>query len=199
MRKRLMSTRRYWVHPIIQNKEERGQFRILYNDLRQHKEKFFNYSRMSVNSFNELLRLLGTRLEYQNTTFRNSVEPAERLLVTLRYLATGNSFASLHYEYKLGKSMVSTIVRNTCIAIWEVLRDVVMRKPNKEEWNTKAELFWERCNFPNCVGAIDGKHIRIVRPVGSGSKFFNYKKYFSFVLLAVADANYSFTYIDIGS
>lgn len=49
MRKRLMSTRRYWVHPIIQNREERGQFRILYNDLRQHEEKFFNYSRMSVN------------------------------------------------------------------------------------------------------------------------------------------------------
>ncbi|PIO23178.1 hypothetical protein AB205_0203050, partial [Aquarana catesbeiana] len=170
-----MSTRRYWVHPIVQNREERGQFRILYNDLRQHEEKFFNYSRMSVNSFDELLRLLGTRLENQNTTFRNSVEPAERLLVTLRYLATGNSFASLHYEFKLGKSTVSTIVRDTCIAIWEVLRHVVMRKPNKEEWNTKAELFWERCNFPNCVGAIDGKHIRIVRPVGSGSKFFNYK------------------------
>lgn len=120
-------------------------------------------------------------------------------LLHLRYLATGNSFASLHYKFKLGKSTVSTIVRDTCIAIWEVLRDVVMRKPNKEEWNTKAELFWKRCNFPNCVGAIDGKHIRIVRPVGSGSKFFNYKKYFSFVLLAVADANYSFTYIDIGS
>ncbi|XP_073474037.1 uncharacterized protein [Aquarana catesbeiana] len=189
MRKRLMSTRRYWVHPIIQNREERRQFKILYNDLLQHEEKFFNYSQMSVNSFDELLRLLGTRLEYQNTTFRNSVEPAERLLVTLRYLATGNSFASLHYEFKLGKSTVSTIV----------LRDVVMRKPNKEEWNTKAELFWERCNFPNCVGAIDGKHIRIVRPVGSGTKFFNYKKYFSFVLLAMADANYSFTYIDIVS
>lgn len=94
---------------------------------------------------------------------------------------------------------MSSIVRDTCIAIWEVLRDVVMRKPTKEEWISIADLFWERCNFPNCVGAIDGKHIRIVRPFGSGTKYFNYKKYFSFVLMAVADANYSFTYIDIGS
>ncbi|XP_073483269.1 uncharacterized protein [Aquarana catesbeiana] len=148
---------------------------------------------MSVSSFDELLRLTYSYLEHQNTNFRKSVEPAERLLVTLRYLATGNSFASLQFEYKLGKSTVSLIVHETCAAIWQVLKELVMKKPTKEDWAKIAEVFWQMCNFPNCVGAVDGKHIRIISPIRSGSKYFNYKKYFSIVLMAVADANYSLT------
>ena len=54
-------------------------------------------------------------------------------------------------------------------------------------------------DFPNCVDVVDGKHIRIVCSPSSGSQYFNYKKYFSIALLDVADANYCFTAIDVGS
>nr|CAH7730409.1 unnamed protein product [Callosobruchus chinensis] len=56
-----------------------------------------------------------------------------------------------------------------------------------------------RTNFPHCVGAIDGKQVRVVKPGHSGSLFYNYKNYFSVVLLAVCDSNYKFLYIDVGS
>ncbi|XP_044143939.1 protein ALP1-like [Bufo gargarizans] len=91
------------------------------------------------------------------------------------------------------------IIRETCVAIWDVLHPAVMAQPQKEDWLQIADLFFQSCNFPNCVGAIDGKHIRVQKPIRSGSQFFNYKKYFSFVLFAVADANYCFRYIDVGS
>lgn len=67
-----------------------------------------------------------------------------------------------------------------------------------EEWDKVAEDFQSKWNFPHCIGAIDGKHIRIQPPANSGSLFFNYKGTFSVVLMALVDANYRFLYCDVG-
>nr|CAI5867632.1 unnamed protein product [Callosobruchus analis] len=54
-------------------------------------------------------------------------------------------------------------------------------------------------NYPNCIGGIDGKYVRIIKPNHSGSIYYNYKHYFSLILTAICDSDYKFTFIDIGS
>ena len=71
--------------------------------------------------------------------------------------------------------------------------------PNTEDkWEKVAEDFQLTWNFPNCRGALDGKHIRIKPPAKSGSVFYNYKGTFSVVLMALVDAKYRFLYCDVG-
>ena len=69
---------------------------------------------------------------------------------------------------------------------------------DKNDWIRKAEISYEKTNFPLCIGALDGKHIRIRKTNESGSPFFSYKIFFSTVLLAVADEDYSFISVEVG-
>ncbi|XP_058122821.1 uncharacterized protein LOC131293771 [Anopheles ziemanni] len=93
---------------------------------------------------------------------------------------------------------VSKIIYETCDAIWDTLHEGFMPFPTTAALKQVSQMFYERFGFPNCVGAIDGKHIRIKCPNNSGSNFFNYKKFFSIHLQAVADADRRFIFVDVG-
>ena len=99
----------------------------------------------------------------------------------------------------MGISTISGIVPETCDAIFTMLKDTYMRKKTTEDWKDVATDFHEKWNFPNCIGALDGKHVRIKAPQHSGSSYFNYKGFFSMVLMALVDAKYRFIMIDIGA
>ena len=70
---------------------------------------------------------------------------------------------------------------------------------SKEEWLQIANSFESRWNFPHALGALDGKHVVVKQPPGSGSYYYNYKLTFSVVLLAIAGPNYECLYADIGT
>ena len=101
----------------------------------------------------------------------------------------GNSFASLH-ENLLGGTTVWEIVKDCCNSIWNCMKATKMPEKMEDNWVNIANDFYRRTQFPNCIGAVDGKHIRIKVPTGSGSLFYSYKHFFSILLLALVDANY---------
>lgn len=103
------------------------------------------------------------------------------------------------WNFYVSKSTVSNIIRDTCKIIWDKLSPKYLPQPTTEDFVRYARDFQDKWNMPNCIGAIDGKHIVIQSPYNSGSNFFNYKKTFSIVLMAVCDANYIFTLVDVGA
>ncbi|XP_073437113.1 gamma-aminobutyric acid receptor subunit beta-2 isoform X2 [Dendrobates tinctorius] len=127
------------------------------------------------------------------------LHPDGTVLYGLRFLATGETLSSLHFQYRIGISTLSGIVADTCRALWNVLCPEFMPLPTAEKWMEIADKFWTVCNFPNCLGAVDGKHIRIIKPQRTGSEYYNSKKYFSIVLIAIADAGCMFVAVDIGA
>ncbi|XP_054603133.2 uncharacterized protein [Nothobranchius furzeri] len=189
---------RFWVHPLNQQRRSQGDFYHLVAELRLDSQRHHQYFRMSAEKMDELLSLVGPELRRQSTSFRAAIEPKQRLAVGIRFLASGDSFVSLAFSYRLGQTTVRNSVHMVCAAIEKVMMGQYLPPPTDEMWKTVAQGFWEKWNFPNFLGALDGKHIHIQAPPRSGSQYFNYKKTFSIVLLALVDADYRFRVIQVG-
>lgn len=93
---------------------------------------------------------------------------------------------------------MASSVHMTCRAIERQIMQSEFPRPTEQMWRDIASTFWTKWNFPNYLGAIDGKHVTITAPPNSGSQYFNYKKTFSIVLLALVDADYRFINIQVG-
>ncbi|XP_064114044.1 uncharacterized protein LOC135220644 [Macrobrachium nipponense] len=68
-----------------------------------------------------------------------------------------------------------------------------------EEWNCVAKRFASKSNHFICVGTLGGKHVAIKKPKGGGSLYFNYKKFYSIVFMALSEAKYRFLFVDVGA
>uniref|UniRef100_A0A915CZQ7 Granulins domain-containing protein n=1 Tax=Ditylenchus dipsaci TaxID=166011 RepID=A0A915CZQ7_9BILA len=196
-RKRLKKGRRYWVHPLWRNRPELGAYSALLPQLKANPDKFIDYMRMNPEVFATLLQALNERLT--KYSIRTPICAEERLMLTIRHLATGESYRSLSFQFRMGCMTVCRIISDTCSAIYEVLRQDYLAMPKTaEEWHQVALRFWEKSNIPNTLGAIDGKHVLIRKPAGSGTNFFNYKSRTSTVLMAICDADYNCIYASFG-
>ncbi|KAJ8891098.1 hypothetical protein PR048_010608 [Dryococelus australis] len=124
----------------------------------------------------------GTVIDYhqmmsaQMDTGRCTDEYEERRMGEIRhtrlqevlYLVTGCTFTDLHYIFLCLISTARKIVIEVCETIWQHLHDICFPDLTEYEWLKIANGFETRANFPNSLGAIDGKHIWLIQPAGSG-------------------------------
>jgi len=80
----IKSERRYWVHPLNVEREKMEHFKDFFKNIRRYPQKFFEYYRMSISSFDELLEILRPHITKTTTVFRNPICAEERLTITLR-------------------------------------------------------------------------------------------------------------------
>ena len=82
---------------------------------------YARFTRMSPERFEDLLTLVDPFISNKPCRSRSSISEAERLVITLRYLATGDSQQSLSFLFRIGKSTISILLRETCEAIYGLL------------------------------------------------------------------------------
>ena len=71
---------------------------------------------------------MAPHIEKKTTILREPISAAERLSVTLRYLATGESFKSLGLQFRIHWTTVSRFVPEVLKSLYLVLKDDYFKK-----------------------------------------------------------------------
>ena len=154
--------------------------------------------RMNEDTFNVFCSELKPYIRKETTRFRESVSVEERVAVTLWRLATNAEYRTIASLFGLGISTVGNIVLETCQAIAKFLLPRYVKFPSPEMFKeiiTGFEVLW---GLPQTVGAVDGSHIPILKPVECASDYYNRKGYYSIILQAVVDFRGRFLDVNIG-
>lgn len=129
--------RRFWVRPsLVQGRKkystEEFMKDLLLNDADDLNLEyrcdvgFQNFFRMNNSDFENILSKIAPVIIKQDTKFRPAISVSQRLAVTLRFLATGDSYVSLGHLFKISKQAISAdIVPEVCDALTIALRDYV--------------------------------------------------------------------------
>lgn len=89
-KRRKQTKRKCWVRPWLEKRMAQGAFENLLKELRiEDQHGFFNFIRMNALSFEFLLEQVAPIIKKEDTHFRQAISPAEKLMVTLRFLASG--------------------------------------------------------------------------------------------------------------
>ena len=186
-----------WVIPWILQREDRACYRTLLDELITTDRTF---TRMEPAFCYLIEERIIPHLRKSITNIRKPLEVGWKLAVTLRHLSTGESYTSLQFHWRVRRTTIRKFVPLVCKAILkEFQHEYLMCPTDPEDWKKIEERFRNRWNVRHAVGALDGKHNAIRKPKKPGSEYFNYKGYFSLLLLPLVDADYKFLWVNVGA
>jgi len=117
LKKKKKRARRLWVRHWVARRNLRSVHHNLLRELRvEGIRSYKNYLRMDEDTFNFIVLKISPLISRQNTHLRNCISVEERLMVTLRFMATGESYASLQYSSRIPQCTLSGIIPETCKA-----------------------------------------------------------------------------------
>lgn len=119
--------RRWWIKPWVTRRENLGaSSSILEEWAAEDPEAYRNHLRMSEDQFGYLLEKVTPFIQKTDTWFRDALSAKIKLQMTLRYLATGDNFATLSALYRVPKSTFSLFLPEVCEAIYKGLEEFIM-------------------------------------------------------------------------
>jgi hypothetical protein len=69
--------------------------------------------------------MVAPKTESQNTQMRDAISRRVMLEVTLHFMATGNSYRTLQYFFRVSKPSISNFIPEACDAIYDSLREFI--------------------------------------------------------------------------
>ncbi len=115
--KKRKGSKKMWLRNLFAERTRSNILSILDN------EHFKNFTRMSVQDFEFLINLVGPKIKKKDTHLREAIPVKIRLAITLRFLATGDSYTSLQYVFRVSKQRIGVIVIETCQALTAAIHD----------------------------------------------------------------------------
>lgn len=123
LKRKRHTKKRVWVRNWIARRATNDVTETLINEIRlEDAVAFNNFFRMSGNQFDYLLERVAPFISKQNTNMRQSISARTRLMITLRFLVTGDSYKSLMFFFRVPHNTISTIIPETCKVIFDVLK-----------------------------------------------------------------------------
>ncbi|XP_064479093.1 uncharacterized protein LOC135392307 [Ornithodoros turicata] len=154
--------------------------------------------RVSPTTFRYLVESLPT-LERENTEMRDAITPEKRVAVGLYRLCSTAEDRTIGHLFGIGRSTVNTIFKELCDAVIMHLEGQWLCMVRPHEMPQHMREFYAASGFPHAVGALDGCHFPVSPPKQHAAVYYNYKGWYSIILLALVDHLYRFRYINLGS
>lgn len=109
---------------------------------------FTNFTQVSNADFEVLVLMFGPIVPWENTN--------DRLAVTLRFLATWDSYHSLMYWYEISKQAIYLIIHEVLVALVNCWKHYVQTPTEPERWDKIASGHKGIWQFDQCIEALDG-------------------------------------------
>lgn len=119
-KRKCIKKRQCWMRPLFQQRTK--NLDGIYYEINYRTPQFL---RLSLEEFETIHTLVEPFIKKMDTHWRTAITSKERLAITLRYLATGDSYSSLQYTFHGSKQTISTIIPEVCDAIVKALKDMV--------------------------------------------------------------------------
>ena len=123
--------RTVWVKPWLQRRVILGQYDTLMAELMtESRGDFTAYLRMQLEIFHEILVRVAPRIT-KSKERRPALDPGLKLAITLRFLATENSYHSLTFDFRVVHNTISLFfVPEVCDAIVAEFKEELMTTPS---------------------------------------------------------------------